>query len=80
MSKACSWSSPPSEISAALWDKLSTIYEAPSDIDLFTAGLAETPIAGAHVGPTFACIIGRQVNVNEHNLIHKKMPKYPFHR
>ena len=61
MSKACSWSSPPSEISAALWDKLSTIYEAPSDIDLFTAGLAETPIAGAHVGPTFACIIGRQV-------------------
>ena len=61
MSKACSWSSPPSEISAALWDKLSALYEAPGDIDLFTAGLAETPLAGAHVGPTFACIIGRQV-------------------
>merc|ERR1719305_1460339 len=60
MSKACSWSSPPSEISAALWDKLSALYEAPSDIDLFSAGLAETPLAGAHVGPTFACIIGRQ--------------------
>ena len=63
MPKACSWSSPPAEIPAHLWAKLSDLYEAPSDVDLWSAGLAETPLNGAHVGPTFACIIGRQVNI-----------------
>ena len=62
MPKACSWSSAPAEIPAHLWAKLSNLYEAPSDVDLWSAGLAETPLSGAHVGPTFACIIGRQVN------------------
>ena len=62
MPRACSWSSPPAEITAHLWAKLSDLYDAPSDIDLFSAGLAETRLSGAHVGPTFACIIGRQVN------------------
>ena len=62
MPKACSWNSTPPEIPAHLWSKLSTLYEAPSDIDLFSAGMAETSLNGAHVGPTFACIIGRQVN------------------
>ena len=72
MPKACSWSSPPSEIPAYLWHAFSNLYEAPSDIDLFSAGLAETRLSGAHVGPTFACIIGRQVAMwqqnNEDNL------------
>ena len=31
------------------------------DVDLFTGGLAEVPTKGAVVGPTFACLIGRQV-------------------
>ena len=60
MPEACSWNTPPSEIPAILWQKLSTLYGAPRDIDLFSAGLAETRLSGAHVGPTFACIIGSQ--------------------
>ena len=35
------------------------IYGHVDDVDLFTGGLAERPVTGGVVGPTFACIIGR---------------------
>ncbi|XP_048775240.2 chorion peroxidase-like [Ostrea edulis] len=39
---------------------LRQVYANVFDMDLFTAGVAEEPLEGAVVGPTFACIIGLQ--------------------
>lgn len=44
--------------SAAL--KFREVYSALEDVDLFSAGLAEKPVRGGLIGPTFACIIAQQ--------------------
>ena len=54
------WSVIPPEISPSKWNTLKQLYLRVADIDLFTGGLAETPVPGGTVGPTFACIIGFQ--------------------
>ena len=38
-----------------LW-RLRKVYNSEDDIDLWVGGLAETPLPGAIIGPTFACI------------------------
>ena len=60
MERACSWDEPPSNIPSEAWERLSTLYDSPSDIDLFTAGLLEDQLPGANVGATFGCLIGGQ--------------------
>ena len=35
------------------------------DIDLFVGGLAERPLTGAVVGPTFACLLGQQFQISK---------------
>ena len=60
MERACTWEHCPSNIPYNLWHQLSTLYDSPSDIDLFTGGLAEKVMPGANMGATFGCIIGRQ--------------------
>ena len=50
----------PIEISSKNWSALRDLYSSPDDIDLFTAGLAETHMAGGLTGPTFTCILANQ--------------------
>lgn len=52
----------PAGISQENWDRLGKVYGNIDNVDPWTGGLAETPVAGGMVGPTFACIIERQFN------------------
>lgn len=48
-------------MSAETISLLRNTYTTVEDIDLFTGALAEVPTKGAVVGPTFSCLIGRQM-------------------
>ncbi|CAI4231916.1 unnamed protein product [Auanema sp. JU1783] len=41
--------------------EIQNIYEDPNDIDLIVGGLAEKPVSGALLGPTFACLYAIQM-------------------
>ena len=47
-------------IYGVLYSTYNTTYVSFNDFNLFSGGLAETPLHGGLVGPTFACIIGIQ--------------------
>ncbi|XP_076461478.1 salivary peroxidase/catechol oxidase-like [Babylonia areolata] len=40
--------------------RLAEVYSHPDDIDIFSGGISERPLAGGLVGPTFACLLAKQ--------------------
>ena len=42
---------------------LESVYSHQDDIDLVVGGLAERPLSGAVVGPTFGCLLGQQFQI-----------------
>ncbi|XP_054268783.1 peroxidase-like isoform X2 [Macrosteles quadrilineatus] len=40
--------------------RYATVYESPSDVDLWSGGVSERPLPGSMIGPTFGCIIATQ--------------------
>lgn len=42
---------------------LESVYSHHEDIDLVVGGLAERPLSGAVVGPTFGCLLGQQFQI-----------------
>lgn len=40
--------------------RFKAVYRHINDIDLYSGGLAEKPVRGGAVGPTFSCIIAQQ--------------------
>ncbi|CAF0973676.1 unnamed protein product [Brachionus calyciflorus] len=48
------------EIPLEIQNRLKTVYKSPEDIDLFTGLVSEVPEGEAFLGPTAACIIGKQ--------------------
>ena len=45
---------------ASVAQDFSTIFSSPGDIDLFAAGISETPTGGFQTGPTFQCLFRQQ--------------------
>lgn len=50
----------PPEISSENWEDLAKVYKSPDEIDVYPAGLSETPLPGAILGPTMTFFVAEQ--------------------
>jgi len=50
----------PDDFTEDVWRRFSQLYASPADIELFPGGMAEGPVGGGILGPTFTCLIGTQ--------------------
>ena len=46
-----------SNIPSDIWAKMQEVYDCPSDIDLFTGGIAQLPSDNSHLGKVFKAMI-----------------------
>ncbi|XP_053667737.1 uncharacterized protein LOC128718088 [Anopheles marshallii] len=60
LSSVKDWSDVERIMGPASANRLQKAYRTVDDIDLFVGGLAERPVVGGIVGPTFSCIIAQQ--------------------
>ncbi|KAL3221098.1 hypothetical protein MRX96_029655 [Rhipicephalus microplus] len=60
LSRARSWSDLEGHIPRTTLQAIAGVYRDVEDVDVFTGGLSEFPLAGAVVGPTFSCLLGFQ--------------------
>lgn len=60
LSPVRNWTDLPRVMSPETAQRFRSLYLSVDDIDLYSAGLAERPVRGGLIGPTFACIIAQQ--------------------
>lgn len=60
LKRARTWNDLESLMDVESIERLSNLYDDVNEVDLFVAGVAERPLPGALLGPTFVCIIGDQ--------------------
>ncbi|GFX65641.1 peroxidase [Trichonephila clavipes] len=60
LSEVKSWNDLESIMNPERINKLKEVYQVVDDIDLIPGALAETPVGGSLLGPTYVCLIGRQ--------------------
>ncbi len=81
MPALCSWDKVPDEFEQETWKLLKVLFDSPADVDLFVAGMAETPLPGAAVGKTFACLIAKQfhnVKFGDRFFLSHRGPMVPY--
>ena len=54
------WEDKPEDISQSNWENMRSVYTSVDQIDAFTGTLSEKSVPGGLVGPTNACILGKQ--------------------
>lgn len=60
LTRARTWSDLEGHIPQTALRSIAGVYRDVEDVDVFTGGLSEFPLAGAVVGPTFSCLLGFQ--------------------